>query len=115
MSSSVRIKYYELRAAAHTEYSRLLAEHGSAGALALLILLLILWKAYWRAPSAFARAWTASLAAWSLVEMGHAAMRIAAISFIFGLALIRWHTQDAQEDETQTNGKTSIGNKPAMP
>ncbi len=98
MSKYGRLPYYQHLAAAHTEYTRMLAEHGSAGLLSLLILLLIIWRAYLHAPDSLARALTASLAAWSLVEMGHAAMRIVAISFIFGLACINWRTSEKQKE-----------------
>jgi hypothetical protein len=110
MASSSRKIILGDSSAAHTEYSRLLAEHGSGGALALLTLLFILWKVYWRAPDFFARAWAASMAAWSLVELGHAAMRIAAISFIFGLACIRWqeHQSGNEKKNLPLNSSTKL-------
>ena len=77
-------------AAAHTEYTRILAEHGSGGVLALLILMLLLLLSYFKAPDAVSRAWMVGLAGWSLVEMGHAAMRLVAISFLLGWATISW-------------------------
>lgn len=83
--------------AAHTEYTRLLAEHGLAGLLALLILLWIIARSYLRAPNMEAKAWMSAMVAWSLVEMSHAAMRIVAISFLFGLALINWESDPQPE------------------
>lgn len=77
-------------AAAHTEYTRIIAEHGSAGVLSLLVLLLLLLFAYLRAPAGFSRAWVVALAAWPLLEMGHAAMRIVAIPLLLGLAMVQW-------------------------
>ena len=77
-------------AAAHTEFTRLLAEHGSFGAVAVLILLYICFHAYRSAPDVVARAWVAILTGWAFVEMAHAAMRIAAISLLVGMATIRW-------------------------
>ncbi|HPX95950.1 MAG TPA: O-antigen ligase family protein [Brevefilum fermentans] len=77
-------------AAAHTEFSRILAEHGSGGVLALFILMLLLLRSYFKTPDAVSRAWVVGLATWSLVEMGHAAMRIVAISFLLGWAMITW-------------------------
>jgi hypothetical protein len=71
--------------AAHTEFTRLAAEHGIAGLLAILLLGVMLWRAYKRAPSVPTRAWVVALASWSLVDMSHSAMRIVAISFVFGL------------------------------
>jgi hypothetical protein len=78
--------------AAHTEYTRLLAEHGTAGLLALLVMLVMAIRAYTRSPDVSAHAWVAALVAWPLMEMSHAAMRIVAISFLFGLAMVNWRT-----------------------
>lgn len=77
-------------ASAHTEFTRLLAEHGSVGAAALVVLFVIGWLAYRSAPDAVARAWVALLCGWAVAEMAHAAMRIATIGFLFGLATMPW-------------------------
>jgi len=77
--------------AAHTEYSRILAEHGSLGLLSFFILALLLITAYFKAPDAYARAWVVAIAAWPLLEMVHAAMRVVAISFMLGVALVGWN------------------------
>lgn len=91
-------KYYRsdplgFEAAAHTEFTRLLAEHGLFGGMALLMLLVIAARGYLAAPAALQKGWTAALAAWTFAEMSHSAMRIAAISVLFGLAMIRWDSQ----------------------
>jgi O-antigen ligase len=70
---------------AHTEFTRLLAEHGMAGAVAIAILLVIVVGAYGRATTRRSRVWVLLLASWTLSEMSHGAMRFAAISFVFGL------------------------------
>lgn len=95
-------------AAAHTEYSRILAEHGIGGALALLILAFLLVRSYFKAPDALTRAWVVALAGWPLVEMAHAAMRVVAISFMLGLAMVNW---GKAEDKT-TNEETFFLSKP---
>lgn len=77
--------------ASHTEFTRLLAEHGIFGLTALGLLLLIALIAYRRASSLLTKAWVISLAAWSLAEMSHSAMRVASISFVFGLATLAFH------------------------
>jgi hypothetical protein len=71
--------------AAHTEYSRLLAEHGLLGLMALLLLGLMFLQAFRRAPTPYAKGLTLAFMVWALAEMCHAAMRIAAISFLFAL------------------------------
>jgi O-antigen ligase len=90
-------------ATAHTEYSRLLAEHGIGGVLALLILLIMLARAYFKAPNGSIRAWVVALAFWPGVEMAHAAMRIVAISFMLVIALINWKS-DEEEKLSTTQG-----------
>jgi hypothetical protein len=90
LSSVGRILSLGKEIAAHTEYSRMLAEHGTAGLVALLILLMMAIRAYSRAPSLEAQTWVAALLAWPMMEMSHAAMRVVAISFLFGLALVNW-------------------------
>jgi hypothetical protein len=88
--------------AAHTEYTRVLAEHGVAGLLALLILLSMIARTYLRAPTIEAQTWVAALLAWPLVEMSHAAMRIVAISFLFGLALVNWDSESQPVKHRET-------------
>lgn len=78
--------------AAHTEYTRVLAEHGALGAFSLLCLLAMAVRAFRQPVTVWQKAWTVALLAWPLLEMSHAAMRIVAISFIFGLALAGWRT-----------------------
>jgi hypothetical protein len=85
------------RIAPHTEYTRLLSEHGLGGVLALVVMAIILLRSYLRAKTPMNRAWVVGLAAWSLVEMGHAAMRIAAIAYLLGLAAMQWGVSQEKE------------------
>jgi hypothetical protein len=72
-------------ASAHTEFSRLLAEHGSFGVMALLLLLSLAWQRF-RAPlPPFEKACSMAFAAWALVFMLHAAMRLVAPAVLFGI------------------------------
>jgi hypothetical protein len=87
--------------AAHTEYTRLLAEHGIGGLLALLVLLVMPIRAYLRVPSLENQAWVSALLGWSLMEMSHAAMRIVAISFLFGLALVNWKRESGSAEQPE--------------
>jgi O-antigen ligase len=86
-------------AAAHTEYTRLLSEHGAFGILALVILVVLLIKSYFNKPDVMSRAWMVALAAWPLVEMAHSAMRVVSISFLLGMAVMDWQ-KDSQESQT---------------
>ncbi|BAJ64637.1 MULTISPECIES: O-antigen ligase family protein [Anaerolinea] len=86
--ASLQLLGYDV--AAHTEYTRVLAEHGFFGVLALLVLLSMAVQAWGRAQTPLQKTLTTALLAWPLLEMSHAAMRVVAIAFIFGLALAGW-------------------------
>jgi hypothetical protein len=77
----------ERRMASHTEYTRMLAEHGAFGLLSLLVLLYMSGMRVLRAASPLDRAFAATFIGWTLVFMLHAGMRLAAPAFIFGLAM----------------------------
>lgn len=70
----------------HTEYSRLLAEHGIFGLSALLLLLVMSWRWVHQQPDVKGKALSAALVTWALLYMFHAAMRMAVVSFLFALA-----------------------------
>jgi O-antigen ligase len=83
---------------AHTEYSRLLAEHGTFGLLAIVALVAMVPAHLRRQRRPHAKARTASLALWGALAMFHVGMRLAAVGFTFGLAAIRF-TDDGDEDD----------------
>ena len=68
----------------------MVADHGLLGFISFFLLLLMGYQAWWRAPTPLARGLTVALLVWAYLEMAHAAMRIAAISFVFGLAQARY-------------------------
>ena len=70
---------------AHTEYSRLLAEHGLFGLVALLLLGWMAFRRLVRPSPPAGTAMAAGFTFWALLFMFHAAMRMAAVSFIFAL------------------------------
>lgn len=76
-------------AAAHTEFSRLLSEHGFLGLAALVPLMIIGIRSFRRAKSAQHKALVISMMGWSFLFMLVYAMRLAAPAFIFGLACTR--------------------------
>ena len=53
-------------------------------------------QAYRRQSIPWGRAWTIALATWTLVEMSHAATRIAAPSFVFALAMFTFVPEDVE-------------------
>jgi hypothetical protein len=76
----------EKAGAGHTEFTRLLAEHGTFGLVALGALLLMSLRILLASGDSMSRGYRIIFVAWALVSMLHAAMRIAAFGFIFGLA-----------------------------
>ncbi|HMV83897.1 MAG TPA: O-antigen ligase family protein [Blastocatellia bacterium] len=72
-------------AVAHTEFSRLLAEHGLFGLTALLLLLTMSWRHLRQAQSRLAKAVVIALTFWSFLFMASLAMRIVMAAFAFGL------------------------------
>lgn len=74
--------YYQ---ASHTEYTRLLSDHGTLGIVALVTLLVIVALNIKRARSMMNKAIVASSLAWSFAFMAHVGMRLAAPSFLIGM------------------------------
>jgi len=70
---------------AHTEYTRLLAEHGVFGVMAILLLLWIAAERWFALDSVLARGIGLGLTTWALLYMGHSAMRLVLPAFCFGL------------------------------
>lgn len=99
--------------AAHTEYTRLLAEHGLLGVSALICLLLLSFQAYRRQPAMWGRAWTAALVAWTAIQMTHGATRLAAAPLAFSLAMIKV-IDDKPEDEATSEPMINPGNRRGM-
>jgi O-antigen ligase len=73
----------------HTEFTRLLAEHGALGLLALGALITMTVACGTARNTSWGRAVSLAFAAWALAGMVHADMRTAASGFIFGLAMVR--------------------------
>lgn len=72
--------------AAHTEWSRLVAEHGMLGFGAAICLVAMAWSAVARGRRPFEKALASAFAVWAFLFMFHAGMRLAAPSFALGLA-----------------------------
>lgn len=80
--------------ASHTEYTRLLSDHGMLGVLALVLLFVMTAVSMKRARTIINKAVMASLLAWSFVFMAHVGMRLAAPSFLIGLSFVSLMLQD---------------------
>jgi len=74
---------------AHTEYTRLVAEHGILGLAALVILLICLFRAFKLADTPEAKALFLAMTVFGLAFMVVSATRLALLAFAFGLASVR--------------------------
>jgi len=74
---------------AHTEYTRLFAEHGLFGLAALVILLACVYRAFRQARTARAKALCLAMASFGLLFMVVSATRLAVVALAFGLASVR--------------------------
>lgn len=78
--------HHEGNLVAHTEFTRVLAEHGFFGAVAMALMLVVGAINIYRAPSPREKALIASALAWSVLYMLNSAMRTVAPSFMYGLS-----------------------------
>lgn len=76
-------------AAPHTEYSRLLAEHGFLGLLALSVLCFLAYERVKMRDNPNSKPIAVSLIVLAGLTMAHSAMRLAAPGFLFGLAFVK--------------------------
>lgn len=82
--------------ASHTEYTRLLAEHGLWGIFALVIFLYLLYIPVRYSKSFKQKSQNASLIMWSLFEMAHSATRIAITTYLPGMTYLQ--PEDTDEE-----------------
>lgn len=76
-------------AAVHTEFTRVLAEHGVLGMFTLALLGAMLVQAYRRSRCQWNRLMVAGLSIWALTTMMHAATRLGAVSVMLALTQLR--------------------------
>ena len=92
----------------HTEFSRLLAQHGTFGLFALLTMLLLAWRAVASQEGASGRAIAIALLAWSALTMTHAAMRLALVPFAYGIAAAGFFTARARTKPNETRPRPRL-------
>jgi hypothetical protein len=108
MSTFLRMDYgYHDNAAAHTELTRLLAEHGLFGVASLIILLVIPIRKYWQTGhiKRVNKIIIIIFFTLSISTMVHSAMRTAMVGFFYGLAFIDLSQGKKPEDEEQEEAK----------
>lgn len=88
VSKDYRERFLDYGAASHTEFSRMISEHGSFGIIALLCLFAMTVTNLTKQRSTLGRALIAGVSVWSILFMFNAGMRLAAPSFIWSMAFI---------------------------
>lgn len=79
---------YSVKVAAHNEFTRLLAEHGLFGLVALVILIFLPVVRFFKSRSLFQRALMLVCIGFCFVFMSHSATRLAAPGFLYGMSFI---------------------------
>jgi O-antigen ligase len=100
LSTFSRGTFYR-ESASHTEFSRLLAEHGLFGLFALLMLAIMGWQHWRRAGAIQSKALTLAWLSWSVLFMFSTAMRLAAPAFIFAMTAVTMMPDSPSEPEPQ--------------
>jgi hypothetical protein len=93
-----------LAAGVHTEYSRLLAEHGLFGFGALLMLFFLVVQRLRLGLPPLEKAFIISVTVWALLYMTHAAMRLVAPSLMFGLGSAVFSEYEDPVERTLSEG-----------
>jgi O-antigen ligase len=101
MAAAYRYLYYP-GAAAHTEFSRMLAEHGLLGLAAIFLLIAIAIRNIRAARQRQDKAVVVSLVLWSTAFMFINAMRLVAPAFLFGLTSVQIEDEEDEEDEEES-------------
>ncbi len=74
-------------ASSHTEFTRMLGEHGAAGLTAIVVLASLAWTAMVRGGRD--RFLAVSFIVWAIAQMFYANIRVVAVAFAFGFAFVR--------------------------
>lgn len=92
---------FGIDASSHTEYTRLLSEHGSLGLTSLLILFGLVLSRFLKKTTPEQKGIVVLLTIWVIVYMVSISLRTAAPSFIFGLGGAMFLLDDEYVDETK--------------
>lgn len=100
-------------ASSHTEFTRMLGEHGIPGVASLVVLAVLAWNAYRRKGAG--REFAVALLAWSIAQMFYANLRITAVPFAFGLAFLRVVDDRSDDDDhldDDLDDDRAVGSRP---
>jgi hypothetical protein len=112
LANEYRRQIYGYGSGSHTEFSRLISEHGLFGIVALISMVLMAIFNFKRQGSIFGRAIVAGVAVWSALFMFNAGMRLAAPSYLWGLMFMTILTpRRAVQNRLRRPGLRRNGNK----
>jgi O-antigen ligase len=113
MGKQYRIWLFNSSHPAHTEQTRMLAEHGLYGFVSLSMLLGMTIQRILRASTPAEKAFTASVTGFCLLYMLHAAMRLVTPSFVFGMAYATFLPEEnlQQPSENKTEEQPQIASR----
>lgn len=115
--NEARVAYgYGVKAAAHIEFTRLLAEHGLLGFLALLLLLFYPLVAFFdRRRTLDARFLLVSFTLFTFAFMLHSATRIALPMLVYGLGFVYLVPDEVRQRKQESQVADQAGNTPMVP
>ncbi len=88
ISKAYRKESLGLSSVSHTEFTRILSEHGAFGVISLLAMFAMTILNFKKHKVSLGRALTAGAVAWAILFMMNAGMRLAAPAFIFGMSFL---------------------------
>ena len=84
----LRERYLDKKAMSHTEFARMLAEHGVLGLVAILAMAAFLFTNFGAQQTTFGKAFVVAVAVWAVTFMTNAGMRLAGPSLMLGLTFV---------------------------
>ena len=104
-STAIHRKYAEINAQTHTEWSRLLLEHGMFGMMAIVFLMIWMKKRSLTAKTALSRAIFRSFAVKAIFYMFHAGMRTALPGFLIGFLAVEIDESEVEQTSQSINNQ----------
>ncbi len=114
VSKFQRTGVFDEDASAHTEYTRLLAEHGTLGVVAIAAVLVMVVQSIAWSTTVWNRFVAVAGASYALFTMSHSATRIAIVAVMFGLACLRVTSDPGVEETSEAPGDEVVA-VPAVP
>lgn len=103
-------------ASSHTEYTRMLGEHGLPGMLAIVVMAVLAFRAV--AHAGRNRPYAVAFMAWAIAQMFYANLRVVAVPFAFGIAFLAVRADtgppppeesiDRSTDRSDTTGNAAV-------